>query len=259
MSVSSESECENSDTDELILVTKNDIEGVTSLLHSISVLHESVSKKLKQDIKDFARITDDAEFVKQFRASSTSIEHIIKVTSSKVRKISKKIDRFQNIIDEKDSEIEKIEENHAFALNDLERSCKIHKEDKKLLLPLSFKTVQYTDEMSKNVGGDTKCSTCLEDFTTKTLLAELSCGHFFHKDCAIKWMSESKSECSLCKTHVTGKISPWKKRKLPFLLTEFLSDENLAGYPFITTIIDQESISQKEKEDDEKKDIEIQS
>ena len=45
--------------------------------------------------------------------------------------------------------------------------------------------------------------------------------------------------------------------KLPFLVTEFLTDENLIGYPF-TTIIHQESISQKEK-DDEKKEVEINS
>jgi hypothetical protein len=220
MSDLSDSDSISSDS-ELISLTKSEIEGVSSLLQSISVLHENVFKKLKESARE------EADLIKQFRVSSTSIDHILKVTLKKVKKVVKNIDKFQIVLDDKDSEIEKIEENHAFVQNDLERSCKIHKEDKKLLLPLSFKIVQYTSLMSNNVGGDSKCSTCLEDYTDTTLLAELGCGHFFHKECALKWMSENKSECSLCKTHVTGKTSIWKKRKLPFTINDsdlFLSE-----------------------------------
>lgn len=189
------------------VAAKGDLSAVGSLLGSVSVLTETMCKKLNADLKSssFTRLNEDAEFVKEFRLMNSSVNHLLHVAGKKVRRLGRKIERLESQIEDKDEEIEKIEETHAFVLNDLEQSCKVHKEDKKLLLPLSFKTVPYSMSMSTEVGGDTKCSTCLQDYVENVQIAELSCGHFFHRDCAMKWMTENKSVCSLCKTHVMGK------------------------------------------------------
>ena len=195
---------------------KNDVQGLVSLLGSVTVLSENVFKKLNREVKQsiYTRLTEDAEIVKEFRMLHSSIKHIMGTAMTTIKKLGRKVERLETLIEEKDEEIEKIEETHAFVLNDLEKMCKIHREDKKLLLPIAFKSVNYTSQMSLSVGGDTKCSTCLQEFSEESILAELSCGHFFHKDCAIKWMTESKSACSLCNTHVTGRsASVFKKRR----------------------------------------------
>lgn len=195
---------------------KNDVQGVVSLLGSVTVLSDSFLKKLNREIKQsiYSRLTEDAEIVKEFRMLHSSLKHIVGNAMTTIRKLGRKVERLETLIEEKDEEIEKIEETHAFVLNDLEKMCKIHREDKKLLLPIAFKSVNYTAQMSLTVGGDTKCSTCLQEYSEQSVLAELSCGHFFHKDCAIKWMTESRSACSLCNTHVTGKsTSVFKKRR----------------------------------------------
>jgi hypothetical protein len=195
---------------------KHDVQGLVSLLGSVTVLSENVFKKLNREVKQsiYTRLTEDAEIVKEFRMLHSSMKHIVGNAMTTIRKLGQKVERLETLIEEKDEEIEKIEETHAFVLNDLEKMCKIHREDKKLLLPIAFKSVYYTSQMSLSVGGDTKCSTCLQEFSEESILAELSCGHFFHKDCAIKWMTESKSACSLCNTHVTGKsASVFKKRR----------------------------------------------
>ena len=201
---------------DVAFAAKNDVQGLVSLLGSVTVLSENVFKKLNREVKQsiFTRLTEDAEIVKEFRMLHSSMKHIVGIANTKIRKLGRKVERLETAIEEKEEEIEKIEETHVFVLNDLEKMCKIHREDKKLLLPIAFKSVHYTAQMSLTVGGDTKCSTCLQEYSEQSVLAELSCGHFFHKDCAIKWMTESRSACSLCNTHVTGKsTSVFKKRR----------------------------------------------
>jgi hypothetical protein len=196
---------------------KADLKNVNSLLDTMTILSDHVDSVLEKDLKTpYLRMNEETKFVKEYKVLQSSLSNVIKVAHKKVKFLNKKVTRMESILEEKDAEIEKIEESHAFALNDLERSCKLHKEDKKLLLPFAFKTVFYTEEMSKSVGGDTKCSTCLQDYSLQSLLAELSCGHFFHKECALKWMSESKSTCSLCNSHVTGNVCGKRKRNQSF-------------------------------------------
>jgi hypothetical protein len=213
-SSSSSSDDEGSDAD-VGAGAKSDVDGVFTLINSVNVLNENVAKKLDKYIKDslFARFNDNTEFVKDFRLLNATVIHMMSVANNRLSQLKRKVERLESIIEEKNNELEKMEETHAMILNDLERSCRVHREDKKLLLPLAFKTVKYSEPMATFVGGDSKCSTCLMDFSTESQLAELSCGHFFHKDCAIKWMTESKSACSLCNTHVTGKSSFLVKRR----------------------------------------------
>jgi len=214
---SSSSSDEGSDADvaDVAAGAKSDVEGVFSLINSVNVLNENVAKKLDKLLKEssYLRFNDNTDFVKDFRLLNATVNHMISVANNRLRQLKRKVDRLESMNDEKINELEKMEETHAMILNDLERSCRVHREDKKLLLPLAFKTVKYSEPMATFVGGDSKCSTCLTDFSTESQLAELSCGHFFHKDCAIKWMTESKSACSLCNTHVTGKSSFVVKRR----------------------------------------------
>jgi len=205
---SSSSSDEGSDADvaDVAAGAKSDVEGVYSLINSVNVLNENVSKKLDKLLKEssYLRFNDNTDFVKDFRLLNATVNHMISVANNRLRQLKRKVDRLESMNDEKINELEKMEETHAMIQNDLERSCRMHREDKKLLLQLAFKTVKYSEAMASRVGGDSKCSTCLTEFSTESQLADLSCGHFFHKDCAMKWMTESKSACSLCNTHVTG-------------------------------------------------------
>ena len=196
---------EGSDAD-VATGAKSDVDGVSSLINSVNVLNENVENKLNKLLKEshYLRFKESTDFVKDFRLLNATVNHMINVANNRLKQLKRKVERLELMNDEKINELEKMEETHAMIQNDLERSCRVHREDKKLLLPLAFKTVKYSETMATRVGGDSKCSTCLIDFSTECLLAELSCGHFFHKDCAIKWMTESKSACSLCNTHVTG-------------------------------------------------------
>jgi len=219
-SVGSGSASENESDGDVFEAAKTDLKNVGNLLHSITILNENADCALEKDLKTpYIRINEETKFVKEYKQMSMTLSHLIKVANQKVKFLKKKVTRMESIMEEKDNEIEKIEESHAFALNDLERNCKLHKEDKKLLLPFAFKTVFYTEDMSKAVGGDTKCSTCLQDYSLQCQVAQLSCGHFFHKECALKWMSESKSNCSLCNAHVTGSICGKRRRNQSFLST----------------------------------------
>ena len=49
----------------------------------------------------------------------------------------------------------------------------------------------------------TSCHICLADFEEVEKLVLLPrCGHLFHYDCILPWLTEHKSHCPLCKTEV---------------------------------------------------------
>ena len=64
-----------------------------------------------------------------------------------------------------------------------------------------------------------KCGVCLE--TWKEILMEgkylvfTKCGHVFCRDCAIRFASEGKRECPLCKKNLAGVNPPFRRLNLP--------------------------------------------
>ena len=64
-----------------------------------------------------------------------------------------------------------------------------------------------------------KCGVCLE--TWKEILMEgkylvfTKCGHVFCRDCAIRFASEGKRECPLCKKSLVGVNPPFRRLHMP--------------------------------------------
>lgn len=51
-------------------------------------------------------------------------------------------------------------------------------------------------------GNACSCAICLDDFEDKEIVRVLPCGHKFHDDCVIPWLTERHSNCPLCKVDV---------------------------------------------------------
>ena len=64
-----------------------------------------------------------------------------------------------------------------------------------------------------------KCGVCLESW--KEILMEgkhlvfTECGHIFCRDCAIRFASEGKRECPLCKKSLAGVNPPFRRLHMP--------------------------------------------
>ena len=186
---------------------ENEVEKTATLLQSLSLVGDEASTnmdKLKNEI--FHRLhgsgTAKAKCDKRALTAvslNTTICQIINLVTVNFNTISKKITQMEN-------EIEKLkdqQEETVFEVNNMEQVLKTHVDDKRLLVKFAFKSIKYADFMSLIKGGSSRCSTCLEDFKSTHIIAKLNCGHFFHEECAVKWLSEHKSYCSLCKAHVT--------------------------------------------------------
>jgi hypothetical protein len=186
---------------------ENEVEKTATLLSSLSLVGDEASTnmdKLKNEI--FHRLhgngTAKAKCDKRALTAvslNTTICQIINLVTVNFNTISKKITQMEN-------EIEKLkdqQEETVFEVNNMEQVLKTHVDDKRLLVKFAFKSIKYADFMSLIKGGSSRCSTCLEDFKSTHIIAKLNCGHFFHEECAVKWLSEHKSYCSLCKAHVT--------------------------------------------------------
>lgn len=66
-----------------------------------------------------------------------------------------------------------------------------------------FKTRKVMKRVKTNMLTDNNCSICLEPLTENAVTA-LPCGHRFHKDCIVNWLSRSQGKCSLCRKYVTN-------------------------------------------------------
>lgn len=52
------------------------------------------------------------------------------------------------------------------------------------------------------ISGDAACSICLDDMKEIEAVC-LPCGHIFHTECAMKWLTKRSQCCPLCKRQVT--------------------------------------------------------
>merc|ERR1719330_1734770 len=51
-----------------------------------------------------------------------------------------------------------------------------------------------------------ECSICLQDLDPDEMLLRLPCQHSFHKDCAVRWLTERNHLCPLCQTAVASPL-----------------------------------------------------
>ena len=187
----------NSEDEDEDIDLKGDIKSVQSLVVSMMLVSDDLIARLQN--LDKAGVTKTT-IINDSIASTGTLIRLLSIAMKKADRISRK----SLLIEEENEELERAQESHAMALNTLESVIKTHKDDKKLLVPLSLNMKPYTASMSTTQGGDTKCSTCLEDFKEGANLFVLHCNHYFHAECAIKWLSENKSACSLCKRHIVN-------------------------------------------------------
>lgn len=66
-----------------------------------------------------------------------------------------------------------------------------------------FKTRKVMKRVKSNMLVDNDCSICLEPLTENVATA-LPCGHRFHKDCIVNWLSRSQGKCPNCKKRITN-------------------------------------------------------
>ena len=63
-----------------------------------------------------------------------------------------------------------------------------------------------SEDMSESEEGSACCAICLEEFEHKEKLRVLPCGHKFHEDCLVPWLTERHASCPLCKMDVLEHI-----------------------------------------------------
>ena len=64
-------------------------------------------------------------------------------------------------------------------------------------------TRKVMKRVKSNMLTNNDCSICLEPLTENVATA-LPCGHRFHKDCIVNWLSRSQGKCPNCKQRITN-------------------------------------------------------
>jgi len=64
-------------------------------------------------------------------------------------------------------------------------------------------TRKVMNRVKSNMLTNNDCSICLEPLTENVATA-LPCGHRFHKDCIVNWLSRSEGKCPNCKQRITN-------------------------------------------------------
>ena len=189
---------------------RGDVKSIQSLIASMMLVSDDLITKI-QRMNNAGTVNVISESI----TSSTTVIRLLSIAMKKSIRIANQVitlEEENEELEREKEELERSQENHAIEQNNLESVIKVHTDDKKLLVPLLFENVAYHSFMSMRQGGDTKCSTCLEDFKENEEISILQCKHYFHTTCAIKWLSENKSACSLCKRHITHSGGGGRKR-----------------------------------------------
>jgi len=86
-----------------------------------------------------------------------------------------------------------------------------------------FKTRKVMKRVRTNMLTNNDCSICLEPLTQNAATA-LPCGHRFHKDCIVNWLSRSQGKCPNCKQRITN---------IPYISNEQEEEEEEEYQPLI--------------------------
>eukprot|EP00977_Amphora_coffeiformis_P020407 scaffold8235_cov155-Amphora_coffeaeformis.AAC.4 len=90
--------------------------------------------------------------------------------------------------------------------------------DEEVVGPASLTTAHEEEEE------EDCCAVCMEDFlephaeqsdTTTTTTLQLPCGHLFHTDCVVPWLTERQSKCPLCKFDVAEYVRQLQSEQQP--------------------------------------------
>jgi len=98
----------------------------------------------------------------------------------------------------------------------LARMIRVHKltaEQVRTLDEEEFSTSESGEEGGGESNGDSCCCCiCLEEFEHKEKVRVLPCGHKFHEDCLIPWLTERDASCPLCKMDVLEHVLETEKK-----------------------------------------------
>jgi hypothetical protein len=189
---------------------QSDIKRLSSLLSS-SIL---VSNDLIENLERVEKFLPDFKLIpKDCILSTETVNRLLTLSinlASRISIKSKMIEKNNAHYEESLQQLEKKYDSYLFEKNLMIQLIKIHQNDKKQFINQFIKTSKYSSSTSIESSTchfkkNTQCNICLEDFLPNCDLAILHCGHYFHKQCAIEWLSENKSECSHCNNHIVPK------------------------------------------------------
>jgi hypothetical protein len=183
-----------------------------------------VSDDLIEKLERLEKVLPDSKLIpKDCIIATGTVNRLLNISltlASRISIKSKMIEKVNVQYEESLQQLEKKYDSYLFEKGLMLKLIKTHQDDKKLFIHQLIKISKYSSsmfmssdsELSYNSKKISNCNICLEDFLPDCDIAILQCGHFFHKDCAIEWLSENKSECSHCNNHIVPKeISPLEK------------------------------------------------
>lgn len=101
---------------------------------------------------------------------------------------------------------------HTEGLARIIRIDKLTRSQVMLLDEEDFKAT--TDEGAAEDEGDSSacCAICIDEFEDKEKVRVLPCGHKFHEDCLVPWLTERHASCPLCKMDVLKHVREIEKK-----------------------------------------------
>lgn len=95
----------------------------------------------------------------------------------------------------------------------LTRIIRIHKLTPNQVLLLEEEEFEASGEETEEGDSHACCAICLEEFEHQEKLRVLPCGHRFHEDCLVPWLTGRHASCPLCKMDVLEHIKEIEGKK----------------------------------------------
>lgn len=75
-----------------------------------------------------------------------------------------------------------------------------------------LETYDITQEVIDKIGNENKCVVCRDELVLGSKGVNLSCSHYFHKECLLPWLNEHNS-CPVCRYELPTDDEDYEKRK----------------------------------------------